>query len=152
MSGYSSLPAIVWGNGACSADSNQHLNFLLEVAAWGNIVIVSGTPGASGSTTPEMMTQSVDWAQENAGQGDYANMNADKVAAAGMSCGGTEAYEQADDERVSAIGIFNSGQLSSEGTEAVVSQLTKPIFFFLGGPTDIAYENVIILFHYRIGK
>jgi hypothetical protein len=46
------------------------------------------------------------------------------------------------DDRVSAIGIFNSGELNQTLTTTLVAKITKPIFFVLGGPTDIAYQNV----------
>lgn len=62
-----------------------------------------------------------------------------------VSCGGIEAYAQAFDPRVTAIGIYNSGQYDAGGTQATVPRITKPIFFFMGGPSDIAYENVSIL-------
>ncbi|KAF2173140.1 hypothetical protein M409DRAFT_17087 [Zasmidium cellare ATCC 36951] len=128
MTNYNTLPVIVWGNGACSADSDTHRTFHRRL-------------GKHRSTAPEMMTELIDWAQGNAGRGEYVKMNASKIAAAGMSCGGLEAYEQAQDERVSAIGTFNSGQFTEQGTQEVVSKVMKPIFFFLGGPSDIAYEN-----------
>ncbi|KAK4507288.1 hypothetical protein PRZ48_001023 [Zasmidium cellare] len=141
LTAHNPLPVIVWGNGACSADSTTHHNFLLEVAAWGHIILVSGEPNASGSTTPEMMVESIDWAVENAGKGDWVKVDASKIAAAGMSCGGLEAYEQVSDERVSAFGIFNSGQFTESSTAEVVKKVKKPIFYFLGGESDIAYEN-----------
>ena len=71
-----------------------------------------------------------------------SNVDATKLAAAGMSCGGIEAYEQAQDARVKAIGIFNSGQQSVANTNRIVPPITKSVFFFLGGSSDIAYENV----------
>jgi hypothetical protein len=43
---------------------------------------------------------------------------------------------------VTAIGIFNSG-IKNQTQEAitVADRIVKPIFFFLGGPTDVAYPN-----------
>lgn len=49
---------------------------------------------------------------------------------------------QAFDPRVTTIGIFNSGRYDAGGTNNVLPRITKPIFFFLGGPSDIAYGNV----------
>jgi hypothetical protein len=57
-----SAPILVWGNGGCSANGISQKNFLLEIASWGFLVIASGGPNASGSTTAKMMTESVDWA------------------------------------------------------------------------------------------
>jgi dienelactone hydrolase len=68
-----------------------------------------------------------------------------KVAVAGMSCGGLEAYDFARDQRVSTIGIFNSGYLDANKANFEAPQITKPIFFFMGGPSDIAFGNVSAL-------
>jgi hypothetical protein len=65
-----------------------------------------------------------------------------QIASAGWSCGGLEAYGQAQDSRVSALGIFNSGQFNQGDTNRVVPSIKKPLFYFLGGPSDIAYPNV----------
>ena len=143
LSSFDSIPVVVWGNGACSADPvGGHGPFLEELAAWGILVIASGTPGGQGSTSPEMMTEAIDWAVQNAGQGNWANIDGSSIAAAGMSCGGTEAYAQNQDDRVSAFGIFNSGTLDPSQTDQTLGAINVPIFFFLGGPSDIAYENV----------
>jgi hypothetical protein len=141
MSRFSSIPVIVWGNGACSADPvGGHGPFLHELAAWGILVIALGN--GRGSTNGAMMKQGVDWAVQNAGQGKWANINASKIAAAGMSCGGVQAYTLNRDSRISAYGIFNSGTLDASQTSATMAPINKPIFFFLGGPSDIAYNNV----------
>jgi hypothetical protein len=42
------------------------------------------------------------------------------------------------DPRVTVIGIFNSGEFT---TSVKSTKVTKPIFYFLGGSTDIAYAN-----------
>lgn len=89
-----------------------------------------------------MMKASIDYAS-TATTGVFAKVNKDKIAAAGFSCGGVEAYEQAQDARVKTIGIFNSGQMSEDGTRKVVPAIKgKSVFFFLGGSSDIAYNNV----------
>ena len=143
---FDSIPVVVWGNGACAADPvGGHGPFLEELAAWGILVIASGTPGGQGGTSPEMMTAAIDWAVQNAGQGNWANIDSSNIAAAGMSCGGTEAYAQNQDPRVTAFGIFNSGTLDPGQTDATLGAINVPIFFFLGGPSDIAYENVSTL-------
>lgn len=144
LSSFESIPVVVWGNGACADDPvGGHGPFLEELAAWGHLVIASGVPGgAGGSTSPQMMTEAIDWATQNAGQGNWANIDSSHIAAAGMSCGGTEAYAMNADDRVTAFGIFNSGTLDPGQTDATLAAINVPIFFFLGGPSDIAYENV----------
>ncbi|SPO01617.1 uncharacterized protein DNG_04291 [Cephalotrichum gorgonifer] len=142
LGAFDSIPVVVWGNGACSADPvGGHGPFLEELAAWGILVIASGTPGGQGSTTAQTMKEAIDWAVKNAGQGNWANINGSSIAAAGMSCGGIEAYGQNEDDRISAFGIFNSGTLDASKTDATLAAIKTPIFFFLGGQSDIAYEN-----------
>ncbi|KAH8179724.1 alpha/beta-Hydrolase [Sarocladium implicatum] len=141
LTAFDQMPIMVWGNGACSDNSLSHQNFLLEIASYGIIVVVSGVPNGGGGTTAQTMTASIDWAVQNAGQGDWVNMDSSRIAVAGMSCGGVEAYDNSLDDRVSAVGIFNSGQYDPAGTNANVPPIDKPIFFFLGGETDIAYGN-----------
>lgn len=108
-------------------------------------------------TTPDMLRDSVSWAAEHAGTGGkYATVDASKIAVAGQSCGGLEAYHLRDDDRVKFLGIFNSGFLpmdpGSSGGVSVpwedpssIEEVHKPVFYFLGGPSDIAYENVSVL-------
>jgi len=61
-------------------------------------------------------------------------------AAAGQSCGGGETYGVSHDPRVKVLGIFNSGGMGAVGNNAP-NTFTKPIFYFLGGPSDLAYQN-----------
>lgn len=142
MDAFDELPVIVWGNGACSANGTLFANFLLEVASWGHVILASGSPDGTGSTDAEQMTDGIDWAVANTGSGAYGNLDASRIAAAGQSCGGLEAYEQAQDGRITAFGIFNSGQFTSLASRRIVPTVTVPIFYFLGGSSDIAYGNV----------
>ncbi|KAH7126565.1 hypothetical protein B0J11DRAFT_549507 [Dendryphion nanum] len=138
------LPVIVWGNGGCSANGLSQSAFLTEIASWGFLVIASGGPNQSGSTTASVMKASIDYVSGSALPTEYAKLvDNTKIAAAGFSCGGIEAYEQVQDKRVKALGIFNSGQMSEDATKKVVPNIPKgkPVFFFLGGESDIAYKN-----------
>lgn len=109
------------------------------VASHGYLAIASGAPGGRASTTAAMMTASIDFAVKVAGTGAYANVDATKIMAAGYSCGGVEAMAQSWDPRVNSIGIFSSGLLTNY---TAASTFTKPIFYVLGGPSDVAYANV----------
>lgn len=127
-----------------------------EVASHGALLIATGPafvdpetyPSNDNATVetsqnPAALTEAIDWVVANAGQGKYAHVDASRIAVWGQSCGGLEAYSAgAQDGRVGHLGIFNSGQLTEEESLAVASNITKPIFYFLGGPTDVAYENV----------
>jgi hypothetical protein len=129
---------MLWGNGGCSADATGQAPFLTQLASYGVLVIASGTPRGSGSTTSALMTQSIDFITKNAGTGDWANIDASRITAAGWSCGGLEAYDQIWDARVQSVGIWSSGLLSNY---SAAEGFRKPVFFFLGGRGDIAYQN-----------
>lgn len=144
------LPVIVWGNGACSFNGLDFEGFLTEVASHGIFIVAVGAPhgpqnpnGINDTQVPDpsVLKGALDWVTKAAGTGKYANVNASRIAAAGQSCGGIQAYTQAHDPRVSFIGIFNSGEINETRT-TLASLITKPVFYFLGGSTDIAYENV----------
>lgn len=130
---------MLWGNGGCSADATGQAPFLQQLASYGVLVIASGTPRGQGSTTSNYMKQSIDWIKQQAGKGAYANIDASRIVAAGWSCGGVEAYDQIQDSRVMGIGIWSSGLLSNYDA---AKSFKKPVFFFLGGSSDIAYANV----------
>ncbi|KAI6370613.1 hypothetical protein MCOR25_004157 [Pyricularia grisea] len=132
------LPVVVWGNGACLANGLRFQDFLTEVASHGYIAIASGAPNGTGETTSKWMTHSIDWVVKHAGKGKYATVDAKRIVAAGQSCGGLEAYDQKNDPRIRGLGIFNSGLRNNTNA---VANITKPVFYFMGGPTDIAYAN-----------
>ncbi|KAK4161310.1 hypothetical protein QBC43DRAFT_357846 [Cladorrhinum sp. PSN259] len=132
------LPVLLWGNGGCSADALGQAPFLTQLASHGVLIIVQGTPRGSGSTNDAMMREAIDFISSNAGKGNFTNVDASRITAAGWSCGGVEAYSQINDPRVSNIGIWSSGLL---GDYDKARNFRKPVFFFLGGPSDIAYAN-----------
>ncbi|MFI5924708.1 cellulose binding domain-containing protein [Micromonospora sp. NPDC051543] len=139
------LPIFVWGNGGCSANGLSQGNFLREIASHGFLAIANGAPNGSGSTNSQMLTQSIDWAiAENSRQGSkyFNKIDTTKVAVAGFSCGGLEAYAVSNDPRVTTTGIFSSGLLN-DADDYQLRRLTKPIAYIIGGPSDIAYPNAI---------
>jgi hypothetical protein len=111
--------------------------------------------GGMGSDT-KLMTEAFSWIEKNAGSGKYANVDKTRVAVAGQSCGGVErcvialhpifaaakltplSYNVANNPLVKTVGIFNSGMFQKT---AIVTSMRKPIFYFLGGSSDIAYKN-----------
>ncbi|TDZ30198.1 Lipase 1 [Colletotrichum spinosum] len=148
------LPVIVWGNGGFGLTFR---GFLGEVASHGALAIATGpayvdpetyvpppsdpSVGASGQN-PAAMTAAIDWVHANAGKGDWKHVDASRIGVWGQSCGGLEAYTAGlSDPHVSHIGIFNSGQLNETASNTVAGNLTKPVFYTLGGPDDVAYPN-----------
>ena len=63
------------------------------------------------------MPDAIDWVYKNAGQGQFANVDKSRLAAAGQSCGGVQAFSASLDKRVSVTGIFNSGLLNEANTK-----------------------------------
>ena len=139
------MPIFVWGNGACSANGLSQQYFLREIASHGFLAIANGNPNGSGSTTSQMLTQSIDWAvAENSRQGSkyFGKLDTGKIAVGGFSCGGLEAYAVSNDSRITTTTIFSSGLLN-DSDDFQLRRLTKPIAYFIGGPSDIAYPNAM---------
>jgi hypothetical protein len=141
-------PVIVWGETGCSFNGIVFLAFFAEIASHGIIIFANGSPtggnnpnGIAETSNPDgsQLKSSIDFIISSAGTGKYAQVDPSRIAAAGQSCGGMEAYMLYNDPRVSAIGIFNSGFTDAKNTTP--SKITKPIFYFLGGSTDIAFAN-----------
>ncbi|WP_347329838.1 alpha/beta hydrolase family protein [Marinimicrobium locisalis] len=154
------LPIIVWGNGACHDSPWEHVNFLNEIASHGFLVIAVGTmPTKEGEQVTEhsassKLVDAIDWAIAQNSNKDsvyYQKLNPKQIGVSGMSCGGLQALEVADDPRTSTLLICNSGIFNDPMPEKLPgipevdkTQLKKihtPTLYLLGGPSDIAYEN-----------
>ena len=118
---------VAWGNGDFANSPSGHQNFLSEVASHGFLVIAIGPPpgarggrgggmGGGGSTQSKQLLDAIDWAiaqNENKESRYYHKIATDKVAVAGMSCGGLQALEVSTDPRVTTTMVCNSGILNS---------------------------------------
>jgi dienelactone hydrolase len=124
------LGVYIWGNGGCSGDSVREARFhLTEIASHGYVAIAPGKL-LSGPRAPKMSDQerekiggenrataakmiaALDWIMaENARKGSpYAGaIDPARVTVAGNSCGGLIAMTAAQDPRVKAIIMTNSG-------------------------------------------
>jgi hypothetical protein len=60
------------------------------------------------SVTRSPSKDSIDWVEQNAGKGEWAHLDATRLAVAGQSCGGAEAYRVVAGPMVTNTGIFNS--------------------------------------------
>ncbi|WNV86241.1 alpha/beta hydrolase [Umezawaea sp. Da 62-37] len=118
---------------------------LTEWASQGFLVIANGRPGGTGSSTAAMLTASIDWAiAENSLSTSkyYGRIDTTKIAVMGQSCGGLETYEVATDPRLTTTVLWNSG-LFNGGDKSALQRLRAPIAYFIGGSSDIAYENAV---------
>ena len=136
------LPVIVWGVGGCSDTGTGTSPFHTEIASHGYIVIVNNGPTSHSQTTAASLTAAATWVEKVAGTGKYAAVDKTRMAVSGWSCGGLQAYTAGTDPRFSTIGIFSSGQFTVAESQTVASKVDKPIFYFSGGSSDIAYANV----------
>ncbi len=136
------------------------MNFLSEVASHGFLVVAIGPipalgqrGGAAGGTKSSLLTDAIDWAiAQNSDKSSqyYQKIATNKIAVAGMSCGGLQALEVAADSRISTVIICNSGILGNPGsgrfgmpslTKDHLAKLHTPTLYILGGEKDIAYKN-----------
>ncbi len=115
----------------------------------------AGAPAAATSdpNAKSQLTQAIDWAiaqDSNEASIYYKKLDTKKIAVAGMSCGGIQAYQAAPDARVSTVMICNSGLFGEGGggmggmpnlPKSHLEKVHGSIIFILGGESDIAYAN-----------
>lgn len=156
------LPLLLWGNGACANTTEEHKNFLNEIASHGYIVLGIGPldqlkqrdESSRQRTSSSQLLVALDWiiAQNKKDDSIYfGKINTTKVAAMGMSCGGLQAIEISDDPRITTTVVCNSGVLPGRSPMAAMPNLSKddlkkfhgPVLYIMGGPSDIAYKNAM---------
>lgn len=154
------LPVLVWANGLGLSWGLMFGHFLREIASHGYIVIANGAPrdenvlraaaGRLRRLDSTAMLEAVDWAIGAEACRDpldvRAHVDGARVALAGQSRGGLDAYAAAAalraDTRVRTVGLFNSGLVfRPERLLRQVRGLTVPVFFVVGGPADLAHRN-----------
>lgn len=85
------------------------------------------------------MGVSLDWVHKTTGSGKHRHMDKTKIAEAGQSCGGLQAYKVSIDKRITLTGISDSGNLQGNFD---LKKLHSPVGYFLGDTSDVAYETV----------
>lgn len=160
--GAQTLPVLLWGNGACSNTTEEHKNFLNELASHGYLILAIGrldqiherAEASRLSTHSRQLVAALDWIEAQNGSADsrYAGrVDLGRVAAMGMSCGGLQAIEISDDPRITTTVVCNSGVLPEPSPRPGMPPLTKedlrkfhgPVLYIMGGPSDIAYANAM---------
>ncbi len=156
------LPVLLWGNGACANTTEEHKNFLSEIASHGYIILGIGLldqlnerdESSRQRTNSSQLLAALDWIVAEHGKQDSiytGKIDTTKVAAMGMSCGGLQAIEISSDPRITTTIVCNSGVLPTRSPMAAMPNLTKddlkefhgPVLYIMGGPTDIAYKNAL---------
>jgi hypothetical protein len=109
-----------------------------------------GGPGGGGAgagrgaamTDGTALVAAIDWIEkQNTDRSSrfYQKVDAGRVAAMGMSCGGLMSYGASVDRRVATVGIWNSGLIQPD--EKIFAGLHSPVIIVTGGESDIAYAN-----------
>lgn len=156
------LPILLWGNGACANTTEEHKNFLNEIASHGYLILGIGRfdqiesrgEAARQRTKSSQLLEALDWVlaeQAREGSTYFARLDPEKVAAMGMSCGGLQAIEISKDPRIKTTMVCNSGVLPNPSPMPAMPALTKealtllhgPVLYLMGGPSDIAYKNAM---------
>jgi hypothetical protein len=141
-------PIVIFGNGGCLLNGTLFGQWTLELASYGIVSVVDGTPAASASGDPaangirpgpdgEPMVMAMDWIiaeNERPCSPFYHRLAIDKVGLAGQSCGGMMTMMAAGDKRISTAMVFNSGLSSNDAT--LFSSYHAPMLFLAGGPSD----------------
>ncbi|KAF1991466.1 hypothetical protein K402DRAFT_323048 [Aulographum hederae CBS 113979] len=145
------MPIIGWAEGGCGSGGLMFKNFMTELASHGYMIIANGAPAtanaAKTASTSQAywITEGINWVVQSAEKKEfkdkYGEVDLEKIAVAGQSCGGLEAYSASyADERVKQTVLFNSGCLTPSKQE-FLPLIKAPVSYFLGGVTDVGYQN-----------
>ncbi len=156
------LPILLWGNGACANTTQEHKNFLSEIASYGYLILAIGRldqieirgQASREMTRSSQLLEALDWiiAQNKSAESIYSGKVATTaIATMGMSCGGLQALEISADPRISTTVVCNSGVLPEPSrmqampaiTKDILKDLHGPVLYIMGGPSDIAYPNAM---------
>lgn len=150
------LPILIWCNGACSDTSIDYERMLVDLASHGYVVIALGdikfTPDERvvAHTTQEMVRKAIDWIKGESARDNSpykGNVDTERIAAAGHSCGGAQVLANASDSDLKTCLILNAGMGDMEmagASRESLCHLTVPVLYMTGGPEDVAYSNALL--------
>ena len=168
------LPLVVFGNGACFNTSLPFERYLNEIASFGYIIVAIGPYQDSINeltdslafkfTYPDKLLEAIDRmtvAANDPASEYYRKVDLDHIAVMGQSCGGLQALAVSGDHRVTTTVCLNSAVIDPNSNrdgrikdlvvgKEVLETLHSPILYLIGGPSDIAYDNALDDFS-RIG-
>ncbi len=148
------LPVVVFANGGCNDTSITHERVLSDIASYGYIVIAIGSmqwdlKDRKINHTPDgkLLTDAIDWIiaqNSNPNSAYYQQVDTEKIALGGQSCGGAQLLTVANDSRVRTYVMFNTGMGDMEMAGASKKSLKSyhaPVLYIIGDTDDIAYAN-----------
>jgi len=102
-----------------------------------------GAPGGRGNMTDgSALIAAIDWMEKEVKDPTsrfYQKVDATRVAAVGMSCGGLMSYGASADPRIATVGIWNSGLFEKD--QKIIGGIHSSVIIVTGGESDIAYAN-----------
>ena len=147
------VPVLVFCNGACMDTSIDYENMLSDIASHGYIVVAIGElqmfaqHNKDQQTSSSMVKTALDWISQQAADTAspyYGMIDADKIAAAGHSCGGAQVLANAADSRLKTYIILNAGMgkmTMADANPQSLKNLHAPILYLVGGTSDVAWKN-----------
>lgn len=147
------LPVMVFCNGGCMDTSIGYENMLTDLASYGYMVVAIGemqmlARHENDQHTPSsMVKKALDWISQQASNPSspyYNKIDADRIAAAGHSCGGAQVLANAADPRLQTYVILNAGMgkmTMADASRKSLKNLHGPVLYLVGGTTDVAWQN-----------
>lgn len=147
------LPVLIFCNGGCMDTSIGYENMLTDIASNGYLIVAIGEMQMFAQhekdqhTPSSMVKKALDWVSQQAANPSspyYNKIDAERIAAAGHSCGGAQVLANAADPRLKTYIILNAGMGKMTMANANVKSLKKlhgPIFYLVGGTSDVAWKN-----------
>lgn len=147
------MPVLVFCNGGCMDTSIGYENMLNDVASYGYIVVAIGElqmfaqHDKDQHTPSSMVVKALDWISQQAtdpASPYYNKIDAERIAAAGHSCGGAQVLANAADARLKTYLILNAGMgemTMADANAKALKNLHGPILYLVGGKTDVAWPN-----------
>ncbi len=145
------LPIIAWANGGCVRRDATWTTILERWAEEGFFVVAvtslpNADPAAPGRFTVDDQAAAIEWAirENGTSSSPYANrLDVNRIVAAGNSCGGmTSLALAARDSRVKSVYVLSGSSLgpntTKEAAGALMSKVSAPVLFIVGGEEDIA--------------
>ena len=147
------MPVLVFCYGGCMDTSIGYENMLSDIASYGYVVVAIGEMQMFAQhdkdqhTPSSIVKKALDWISQQATDPAapyYNKVDADKIAAAGHSCGGAQVLANAADTRLKTYIILNAGMgkmTMADASAKSLKNLHAPILYLVGGTSDVAWKN-----------